>query len=70
MEGKHQIILRDWDFTCGDGCCYDYGTELIVNGEVLTKYFDSNNGDYIEQLQAIFDKIGANVEINKEHDYE
>jgi hypothetical protein len=27
------IELEEWDHTCNDGCCYDYGMITTVNGE-------------------------------------
>ena len=32
---KLKIELVHWDYTCGDGCCYDYGVRLKLNGEEL-----------------------------------
>ena len=26
------IEFREWDHTCGDGCCYLYGTEIYIDG--------------------------------------
>ncbi len=27
------IEIKDWDYTCGDGCCYEYGETISVNGK-------------------------------------
>lgn len=68
MENKLEIELEDWEYTCGDGCCYMYGTELRLNGE---KLFDPENpegnsfvGDNVESaLRAVLTKLGYKVEI-------
>ena len=26
----------DWHYECGDGCCDEYGTSLIINGYLVT----------------------------------
>lgn len=37
MEKEKVLIeTESWDYTCGDGCCYDYGTRLYVNGEQVS----------------------------------
>lgn len=35
---KVTLTFKDWDYECGDGCCYDADTELLVNGESLTQH--------------------------------
>jgi hypothetical protein len=61
---KHEIILSQWDWSCGDGCCDDYGTELFVNGNSVTRYFNGS----VDSLQLIFDALGIDVDIKIEQD--
>lgn len=49
IEVVHEIIVTDWEQNCSDGCCYEYGTELIIDDYVITRYFDMD----IEILRAI-----------------
>lgn len=35
MNKKLKIELKYWDHTCGDGCCYSWGTAIKVNGEEI-----------------------------------
>ena len=60
---QHTIELKDWDWECGDGCCYDYGTELIIDGVSLSKHFDTCNGAFPEILKKLFDEVGVDVKI-------
>lgn len=34
-DSKIIINLEEWDSACGDGCCYNYGTNIYINGEAL-----------------------------------
>lgn len=61
----NKIELVHWDYTCGDGCCTDYGLKLVLNGEVLDSYFCNNTESGIK---ALLDKL--NVEHTIETKYE
>jgi hypothetical protein len=37
MSKKLKITLSDWSYTCGDGCCYEYGVSCKINGEETDK---------------------------------
>lgn len=50
----HTIELKEWDHRCGDGCCYTYGTELWVNGKLVTQNFEGNEHS-IQALLGAFD---------------
>jgi hypothetical protein len=60
---KEKLIIdfKDWDHTCGDGCCYTYGTDIFLNGENLEEQYaeDSRNA-----LKVVLEKLGYEVEIN------
>jgi hypothetical protein len=44
------IRLSDWERECEGGCCYDYGTELYVDGEIVTAQAEHNLEDTIWNL--------------------
>jgi len=56
MEKKFKLEFQNWDYTCGDGCCYEFGVRLSINGEEVT-----NNYDYYTIIEFI-DKFGINPE--------
>lgn len=56
-----KIELEDWDHTCGDGCCYNYGQDIYLNGEKLD---ESNAEDSVRALKAVLTELGYEVEIN------
>jgi len=60
------IKLVDWDSTCGDGCCYNYGTTLSIDGVELTDYAE-NIG---ESIRLVLEHLGYKVNIQIETDYE
>jgi len=55
-----KIELRDWDYTCGDGCCYMYGKEVYLNGELLPEQYAEDSAN---ALKVVLTKLGYNVEI-------
>lgn len=61
MKPKIKIELNDWHYQCGDGCCDEYGVNLILNGKVC----DNNQaGDNVEQaLLFVLEELGYEVEI-------
>ena len=56
---KIEIELKDWDHTCGDGCCYTYGTDIYVNG---IKLDEQNAEDSKNALTAVLEHLGYKVE--------
>lgn len=61
ISGSLNIEFEDWDHTCGDGCCYTYGTDIYLNGEKLD---EQNAEDSKNALKVVLEKLGYNVEIN------
>ena len=53
------IELKDWEHTCGDGCCYTTGTDIYLNGEKLD---EQNAEDSTNALKAVLEKLGYKVE--------
>lgn len=70
---KILIELEHWDYKCGDGCCYDYGTSLKLNGETLNhpdeteeeRFSNAHLGDEVSlALRAVLKELGyTNIEI-------
>lgn len=55
------IELEDWNHTCGDGCCYTYGVNIYINGEVIEDQDGFNNH---QLLTAVLNKLGyTNVKV-------
>ena len=59
-----KIDLKNWTHTCGDGCCTEWGVDILLNGKEL----EGNGGDVKETLTVIFKELGINVEINEDYD--
>ena len=60
MDNNIRIELRDWNHTCGDGCCDSYGTDIYLNGKKLD---EQNAEDSVNALKAVLTSMGYNVEI-------
>ena len=62
VSNKQKIVieLREWDSMCSDGCCYTYGTDIIINGVKL----EDEDGTHVHQaLTAVLRHLGYDVEI-------
>jgi hypothetical protein len=58
-EPKLKIQLNEFSYTCGDGCCDNYGTNVYVNG-VEMPLINQDTGTIVKQ---ILEHLGYNVEI-------
>lgn len=73
MENKLKITLEHWDYTCGDGCCTDYGVKLYLNDKELEHPNPEQwNNNYIGQdvetaLESVLKELGYEVEITQTH---
>lgn len=58
---KPVIRLIDWwdNDICGDGCCGDWGTRLIVNDVEVTPYFQIS----AEQIAILLEALGIEADI-------
>jgi len=69
---KIKITFKEWDYTCGDGCCYNYGSRLCINDEELEhpnpEVWDNGyvGEDVQTALHAVLKKLGYEVEFNNE----
>lgn len=61
---KLEIKLKDWDYTCSDGCCSSFGTDIFINGEEI----ESSNADRYSVLHHILEHLGYDVEIEEEYE--
>jgi len=54
------ISFEEWDYTCGDGCCYDYGITLKV-GDVEINPYAEHNLEYtiVELLKHLGYKVNV-----------
>jgi hypothetical protein len=61
------ITLNDWEYKCADGCCYDCGTGLYVDGEMITTQAEHNVEDTVWNLLT---HLGYKVTIEHQLDTE
>ncbi len=66
MEKELKIELHEYSYTCGDGCCYNYGTITTINGEELS----CHNTDTATILKQILEHLGYKVEIDETYKYD
>lgn len=36
-----KIYFEGWEYECGDGCCYDYGTNLHIDGKFVGSFYSN-----------------------------
>jgi hypothetical protein len=69
---KLKITFKEWDYTCGDGCCTTFGTKLYLNDKELehpnTDILDNSyvGEDVQTALHAVLKELGYEVEFNSE----
>lgn len=56
---KIKIELDEWFYTCGDGCCTEYGTTTKVNGEEMPLI----NQDAGTIVKMVLEHLGYEVEL-------
>ena len=61
-----KINLTEYGYSCGDGCCYNYGTITTVNGVELP----CHNQDAGTILSQVLEHLGYKVEIEYGDDVE
>jgi len=57
-----RITMQEWTQECGDGCCYDYGVTLTVDGVMVDHHFAS----YEDALTHVLETLGHEVVIEYE----
>lgn len=50
---KHIIKIVPWCKNCADGCCIDYGNQLIINDIVVDNVFYEGEKFLIDILKAL-----------------
>lgn len=61
MKGKEKLVieLEDWSHTCGDDCCYTYGTTIRVNSVEL----EQDGSNVQSALKGVLEHLGYTLEI-------
>ena len=54
-----KITFTEYGYSCGDGCCYNYGTITTVNGIELPLHSD----DGYTMVQQVLEHLGYKVEV-------
>jgi ABC-type proline/glycine betaine transport system substrate-binding protein len=60
------INFHEYSYSCGEGCCTDYGTITTINGVVL----EDNTSEYTVIIKQILEHLGYKVNITTTEDYE
>jgi len=65
LIGNQELVieLEDWDYRCGDGCCYEWGVDCTINGEKIVGGDYSNLGEIEQGIKIILEYLGINHEI-------
>jgi len=49
-----KIETQDWDYTCSDGCCYEYGVYLWIDGKEVDECFCNREQAFEYILENVF----------------
>lgn len=60
MKPRITVRFEEWEYTCRDGCCYEWGTTVYINGEQVTQF---NAGAPEANIIEILEHLGYEVEI-------
>lgn len=62
---KHKKVIKlvDWDYRCSDGCCYDTGVGLYVDGVQLHGNIDVLG--YHDLLELVLRHLGVDVIVER-----
>jgi hypothetical protein len=61
---KYEITFSHWTTNCSDGCCYEDGREIFINGVSVIRNYSGSLND----LELIFRALGLNYELTIEYD--
>lgn len=72
MTKKVRITFEEWDHTCADGCCYDYGTKIYVDGKLVEHYSNEVGSSYVGSdpqvaLESVLKHLGYKVDVEFKH---
>ena len=62
---KVKVEINDYTYDCADGCCTDFGTQVIVNGVEL----DLHNQDTGTIVRQILEYLGYEVELIETYEH-
>lgn len=60
-SGLIKVSFEDYEYSCGDGCCHEYGTIVKVNETELPNHNYQDPGNAVKQ---VLNYLGYNVEID------
>lgn len=56
----NKIEIQEWAHTCGDGCCYTYGIDVIVNGVT----YRCESTEHEEVVAVTLKALGIEAEVS------
>ena len=62
---KVKVEINDYTYDCADGCCTDFGTQVIVNDVEL----DLHNQDAGTIVRQILEHLGYEVELIETYEH-
>lgn len=55
---KYDLDFNNWDDTCGDGCCYSFYTDVLINGNRLLT-MESASSELYDEMKHFVDLLNA-----------
>jgi len=63
-----EISLKDWDYSCSDGCCYEWGIHCKLNGELVANIMYADANAAVNSIKAILSVLGYKANVDFEED--
>lgn len=61
-----KIEMVDWSYDCGDGCCYEWGVDLFIDGEKINSFSEQA----LALKWVLINRFGVVIEEGYEDDYD
>lgn len=61
-----KVSLIDWNWTCGDGCCDEYGVDLYIDEEKVNSFSDQA----LALKWVLINRFSVVIEEGYEDDYD
>jgi hypothetical protein len=58
INAEHSLIAANYDRECGDGCCYESGVDVSLDGEYIGTYAELSHC-----IPDLFKELGINIEV-------
>lgn len=63
MDREHELTFKSYEYSCGDGCCYEQGVEAHLDGD----YYMGGFPDESYVIEDVLAAFGIELTITREY---